>query len=292
MFSSAYRSAVAYTQPVIASFAMVSGEVVSSVATFVVLNDEGWIMTAAHVLIPLQVRESQRPGYEAYLRRVNEINASPGLTDEDKAAEIARLAVDPSWIKQLSYWWGNDSLRAGDLKVNAAKDIAVGKLENFRPEMIAAYPVFRNRENKITPGTSLCRLGFPFSEVKSTFDEATGNFTLAQGSLPVPYFPMDGIMTRNFIERDAAGGELAKFIEISTPGLRGQSGGPIFDVNGQVCGLQSKTQHLPLGFDIKAREGGQEVTDRQYMHTGLGLHLDDVTAFLDEHGIRYDSAAA
>jgi hypothetical protein len=40
----------------------------------------------------------------------------------------------------------------------------------------------------------------------------------------------------------------AKFVEMSSPGLRGQSGGPRFDVNGMVWGLQSRTQHLALGF--------------------------------------------
>lgn len=290
MFSDAYKKAVVFTQPVIVSMAMATGEVMSSVATFVVINEEGWIMTAAHVMAPLQVMENQRPAYEAYLRRVNEINLDAALSAEARAAEIEKLQVDSSWIRQVSYWWGNDAFRAVDIRANVAKDIAVVRLDGFRPEMFAAYPVFRSRENKLTPGTSLCRLGFPFSEVKSTFDDATGNFTLAPGSLPVPYFPIDGIMTRNFIERDADGNERAHFIEISTPGLRGQSGGPIFDVNGEICGLQSKTQHLPLGFDIKAREGESEVTDRQYLHTGLGLHLDDVTAFLDENGVRYKSA--
>lgn len=290
MFSDAYKKAVVFTQPVIVSMAMATGEVMSSVATFVVINEEGWIMTAAHVMAPLQVMENQRPAYEAYLRRVNEIKLDAALSAEARAAEIEKLQVDSSWIRQVSYWWGNDAFRAVDIRANVAKDIAVVRLDGFRPEMFAAYPVFRSRENKLTPGTSLCRLGFPFSEVKSTFDDATGNFTLAPGSLPVPYFPIDGIMTRNFIERDADGNERAHFIEISTPGLRGQSGGPIFDVNGEICGLQSKTQHLPLGFDIKAREGESEVTDRQYLHTGLGLHLDDVTAFLDENGVRYKSA--
>lgn len=290
MFSEAYKKAVVFTQPVIVSIAMATGEVMSSVATFVVINDEGWVMTAAHVLAALQIKENQRAGYDAYVARVNEINAAQGLSDDERKAEIAKVPVDRSWIKQVSYWWGNDAFRAMDIRANVAKDIAVVRLEGFRPEMFAAYPVFRSREDKLTPGTSLCRLGFPFSEVKSTFDEATGNFTLAPGSLPVPYFPMDGIMTRILIERDAAGTELAHFIEISTPGLRGQSGGPIVDVNGEICGIQSKTQHLPLGFDIKAREGESEVTDRQYLHTGLGLHLDDVTAFLDENGVRYKVA--
>lgn len=38
------------------------------------------------------------------------------------------------------------------------------------------------------------------------------------------------------------------FIETSTPRLRGQSGGPIFDVNGAIWAIQSQTHHLKLGF--------------------------------------------
>ena len=43
-------------------------------------------------------------------------------------------------------------------------------------------------------------------------------------------------------------------IEISTPGLKGQSGWPLFDANGTVYGMQFATNDLHPGFDIKDKE--------------------------------------
>lgn len=97
-------------------------------------------------------------------------------------------------------------------------------------------------------GTSLCKLGFPFHSNEPTFDEQKG-FVLPPGSFPIPIFPIDGIYTRTVnIESNGAKPYPLMFIETSTPGLRGQSGGPIFDVNGAIWAIQSQTHHLKLGF--------------------------------------------
>ena len=43
-------------------------------------------------------------------------------------------------------------------------------LEGFNPEWIKEYPVFKDPDT-IRPGTSLCRIGFPFMESTTDFDE-------------------------------------------------------------------------------------------------------------------------
>ena len=80
-------------------------------------------------------------------------------------------------------------------------------------------------------------------------------------------------------------------IELSTPGLRGQSGGPLFAENGVIYGMQSSTHHLYLGFDIheKRKIGGREemVNNQPFLHVGQCVHLDVIKQFLDENHIRY-----
>ena len=247
-------------------------------------------MTAAHMLAPSLAFEQQRPAYTTYALKVAEINANPGMSENKKRKAIARLPVNKEWVKNQSNWWSSDTLILEEFAYNNLMDIAVGKLKNFQPDMVADYPLFRKVENEIVPGTSLCRLGFPFYDVATTYDEDTRRFVLAPGTLPVPLFPLDGIMTRTLVHEDPVENKEIKFIEMSTPGLRGQSGGPIFDVNGQICGLQTRTQHLSLGFDIKVREGFRTVTDRQYLHTGIGLHLDNILEFLNSQGVEYQTA--
>ena len=61
-----------------------------------------------------------------------------------------------------------------------------------------------------------------------------------------PLSPLDGIITRFGVDNNQI-----VSIEMSTPGLRGQSGGPLFDSEGLVYGMHYLTSHLHPGFDLK-----------------------------------------
>jgi len=136
--------------------------------------------------------------------------------------------------------------------------------------------------------TSLCKLGFPFHEIKTSFDKAKNTFTLAPGVLPLPFFPIEGICTRTVLAgRSKDGRYEVKFLETSTPGLRGQSGGPIFDRNGTVWALQSRTAHFPLGFSPKVKKGREEIEENQFLNVGWGVHPELMVAFLRDNGIKF-----
>jgi S1-C subfamily serine protease len=83
----------------------------------------------------------------------------------------------------------------------------------------------------------------------------------------------------------------ATFIETSTPGLRGQSGGPLLDVKGEVWGVQSRTLHLDLGFKPTVKEKGKDVvvTERQFMHVGLATHVRHVVNLFNAFSVPYQS---
>jgi hypothetical protein len=80
--------------------------------------------------------------------------------------------------------------------------------------------------------------------------EAENRFEIPPQSLPLPRFPIEGILTRFLIKEDP---NVAKppfdivMIETSSPGLRGQSGGPIFDTNACILGVTKRNPTLPLG---------------------------------------------
>lgn len=81
------------------------------------------------------------------------------------------------------------------------------------------------------------------------------SFIYDQSIFPIPMFPIDGIMTRNIISGKSQDGIFEfKWLETSSPGLRGQSGGPTFDKDGNIWALQSQTRHLPLGFSPKIKK--------------------------------------
>ncbi len=82
--------------------------------------------------------------------------------------------------------------------------------------------------------------------------------------------------------------------ELSTPGLRGQSGGPAFDVEGRILGMQAATVHFDMNFDIEQDvfRGGRkkEVKDYAFLHVGHCIHVCILKEFMREHGVSFEEA--
>ena len=106
------------------------------------------------------------------------------------------------------------------------------------------YPQFRVRE--VEQGELLCRLGYPFVDsVGPTWSKNKGfAFT---NLFPVPQFVNEALVSR-FVQLNAG-----VWIETNSPGLKGQSGGPLADSDSYICGVQVNTGHYSLGFKGKGR---------------------------------------
>lgn len=293
MFAAAVEKAHAYTMPIIVSERLANGKIGCGSGTFIVLNPDGWVLTAKHILDDLPKAQQHYRERMEYERRVAEIGGDGKLSPNQKRKMLKRLPMNYEWIVNYSLFWGlnrPDSSILKNISVDPARDLLTGKLEPFNADVVAHYPVFKNPRHKLRSGTSLCRLGFPFHKVSSTYDEKADQFILGPDVLPVPFFPNEGILTRAVVLRNKDGIQ-AKFIETSSPGLKGQSGGPIFDVEGNIWALQSRTMHLPLGFSPKVKEGSKEITEHQFMHVGWGIHVEDIIAFLDANGVQHQISA-
>ena len=274
MFADACEKAMKFTRPVLISSRTFDGRTSSGCATFFIINRDGWALTAGHVFKSnIQHREDKK--------KIDEYNA--------KKSSDPELKPDPDWIVNSSFWWGWDNIRVSEAYVNLDIDIAVCKLEGFRPEMIKEYPVFKD-PSKMRPGTSLCRLGFPFIKDVTEFDEATSSFRIRKGLLPMAFFPNEGIHTRNVLMGKSTDGGFEKlYVETSSPGIKGQSGGPIFDKNGYIAGMQVFTAHYPLDFRPSVTNSkGETVEENQFMNIGAGVHVKTIKAILDSKGIKYD----
>ena len=167
-------------------------------------------------------------------------------------------------------------------------DIALVKLENFNPDNIQTYPKIKDPTTPMLNGTSLCKLGFPFNSITPTFQN--GGFVLPPDSLPIPLFPLEGIYTRrvNIVVQNPPGYPLS-YIETSSPGLMGQSGGPTFDTFGNVWAIQSITQHLKLGFGESVTPGKEtDQLKNQYLNVGWGVHSETIIGLLRQHNISFE----
>ncbi|MCJ7515305.1 MAG: serine protease [Dehalococcoidia bacterium] len=288
MFAKAYSLVSYFTQPLIISTRLYDKEVKCAGGAFVVLNDEGWIITAAHLLESFLAYQQHTSELQAYEKQLKQIEHDQSLTVKQKNKKLRRLKANPLWITNHSFWWGWDGVSVKDVKPLPEGDLVIGRLEPFEKTKVKAYPIIKDPSKGLNPGTSLCKLGYPFHELKASFDETKNVFTLAPGVVPLPLFPIEGIYTRNAVAGRSKDGKYEiKFLETSSPGLRGQSGGPIFDVNGTVWAIQSRTTHFLLGFSPKVKKNGKEVEENQFLNVGLGVHPELIVAFLTDNRVSF-----
>jgi hypothetical protein len=283
MFAAANTLARGFTFPIIVSSRRRKGSVDVAVGAFTVLNRDGWIVTAAHIFQLAAAANADAPKVAAHAERIAAINGDTTLAagQRERDLSVADEGADPQWVTHNAFWLGRDGVTLRDIRTNAAADIAVGRLDPVPPDLVAAPPVLKNPANGILPGTSLCRLGFAFTKVKSAFDEASGGFRV-KGE--VPYFPLEGMFTRIVQTGPTADGKVAaRFIETSSPGLRGQSGGPLFDTRGRIWGI-----HLPLGFNPEIEIAGTKTPVPQFINLGLAVHVGTLIGILDEVGVAYE----
>jgi hypothetical protein len=166
---------------------------------FVVLNDGGWIITAHHLLEPYFAFDQHRKELLTYREQVEMIEQDQGLMAKQKNKKLRRLTPNPHWITNVSFWWGRDGVALKDVKALPEGDIVVGRLDPFEKAMVKVYPVIKDPSKGLNPGTSLCKLGYPFHKITASFDEEKSEFKIAPGVLPLPRFPMEGIFTRNVL---------------------------------------------------------------------------------------------
>lgn len=290
MFSEAIRKAMKFTWPVVCSFRTMGGKTESPIGACVLLNDEGWIITAAHIFSPGLKYLQDKKSIEAYYLEIEKINSDDKLNAGQKRKKISGIKKDDNWITGSSNIAFVDKERyiIDRIISNSRLDLALAKLKDFKPQESLEYPKFK-RPGEIFPGKSLCKLGFPFNSIQSEFIQTgdEGYFNYLNNPFPMSIFPTEGMITRNIKGEDTKDGFENLFIETSSPGLKGQSGGPIFDSKGIVWGIQSHTAHLPLGFSPKVKRNGKEIEENQFINLGMGVHPVTINQFLERYEMKY-----
>jgi hypothetical protein len=289
---------------VIISRKTVSGECSSAIGSFVVINEDGWIVTAAHILELCMTLGKECASVRSINAERDAIRSDTTLTDRDKRKRISKLSFPPkNSTEEFSIWWGIglasqiENAVGGQVQLdNAAAipeaDLAVGRLQPFDPAWVKIYPVFKDPSKNFDSGVSLMKVGFPFHSIVPAWDSDNRRFEFPDGALPVPRFPIEGIFTRVAQTKWAGGSVLPfpiRFVETSTPGLRGQSGGSTVDIKGTVWAIQSRTTHLPLGFDPEV-PGKPGQTEHQFINVGLGIHPETMFGFFQQQGIEYQTS--
>ncbi len=287
MFTHAYKIATGFTRPLVVSRRHFDRSCDSTCGTFVVINEDGWIVTASHLLSSYDRARRDAEEIAAYYGAIAAIEGDGGIPRPEKFERIRALPDNPKWITDISSWWGWDGVQVSDLRFLPEGDLAVGRLRPFSRNMCPAYPVLKAPDD-VEAGMALCKLGYPFQKVRAAYREATGSFELSPDARALYCFPMEGLSTRTLNAGKSGDGRYdIKFLETSSPGLRGQSGGPMLDANGTVWGILSRTDNYIYGSFGRLDADGREVEESQSINLAVGIHPELIVRFLTDNGIRF-----
>jgi hypothetical protein len=266
-------------------------EILPGAATLFFVNEEGVAITCRHVSSLIRQTGEIATKYAAFLEEKKQLARSGSFNKKIKELKEKYGYDNPKIDCQFLYQLIDCVDQSGTIEVveHASADLAILKLKGFTSKRYNGYALFAKNSNELQPGLSLCRLGYPFPEFSNfSYDEAEEKIGWTSEPTRVVRFPIDGMVTRHLASPD---GKISG-VELSTPGLRGQSGGPLFDQHGVIYGMQSLTNHLHLGFDMKNKEivsGGKKikVTNQPFLHVGHCVHVDVIKEFLQANGVKY-----
>jgi hypothetical protein len=291
VFRRAFEIVGVYTRPVIISRKTVDGKCASSIGAYIIVNDEGWILTAFHIIKMLVDLVTESQTVKDIIARRSVVICDTTMTRKAKNKALGQLPKPkPEATTDVSAWWGADGINLIDPQHGIeGVDLTVTKIGPIPPNWVSDYPVFKDPSKGILPGVSLARLGYPFQPLNPTWDAAQNRFNLALSAPHPPVFLNEGVLSRmidlQFPNQPPSPFPLC-WIETSSPGLKGQSGGPIFDVEGTVWGIQSNTYPYPLGFDPDdPNSKGKKL--HQFLNVGRGVHPITIVELLKSQGVKH-----
>ncbi len=265
-----------------------------SCASLIVVNEEGWVLTCRHVAEEIRIAEEVNKQYSQFKAEVAAIPKRDGHY-RSKVKELEKkYGYDNKKLIRVQQKNHLSNIVDKSTKIeffaHPDYDIALIHISGFNHVLCDEFPVFAKDSSELKQGMSLCRLGFPYPEFTNFRynDDADDIEWTDEGNAATPFFPIEGILTRFGADESRKVYE----IELSTPGLKGQSGCPLFDRNGIVYGIQSRTITLPLGFDMEDKElivNGikKKINDYSFIHLGRCVHIDVIKKFMDDHGVKY-----
>jgi hypothetical protein len=291
MFVNAIKDLTKFTRPMqTISRAYGHKEIIPGLSTLFFVNENGVAITCKHVAQLIISADPTNQQFNQFRTERDQLAKDGKYQRNVKGLELKYKYQKDTTIQIKNNFVGAvDHLKEITVHQHKTYDLAIVQLKGYNQIHYESFARFLKDTSKIEQGKYLCRLGYPFPEYANYKYDPTTDDILFDNSKQanVPIFPIDGIITRNIAENNELMG-----IEMSTPGLRGQSGGPLFDENGIIYGMQQSTKHLHLGFDIENKEilvNGmkKKIHDYAFLHLGQCLRVDIIKQFLDEHNIKY-----
>ena len=292
MFVQSIEKAAQFTRPIHSIIRTYTGKkIIPGAATLFFVNEEGYAITCKHVIELLAASDNLNKQFSAFKTERDKLLKDGQFKRNLKGLELKYKYAAESIIQVKNNFVDCvDSMSGFTWHLHPKHDLAILKFNDYKNLCYQQHAIFLKDSSTIKQGQFLCRLGFPFPEFTNfKFNETNDDIEWTnEGVTASPRFPIEGMVTRFLAE------EKNKLfgIELSTPGLKGQSGGPLFDKEGIVYGMQFSTKHLHLGFDMVDKEivtnnKTKKVSDYSFLHLGQCIHADTIKEFLNEMKVKY-----
>lgn len=291
MFVYAIEKVIAFTRAIHSISRNYGSTVIQSdAATLFFINSDGWALTCNHVAKQLIAAKQLSEKRKAFIDELTTLSGTK------KKKQLKReLEMKYKYNKKVTYELLTMFINCVEgrlnfeIKLHDKLDVALIRFKNFSRLQCDSFAIFAKNGSDLKQGMYLCRLGFPFAEFANfayDSDEDKIKWTTT-GRQDTPRFPIEGMVTRHLIDNTK---NMIGF-ELSTPGLRGQSGGPAFDTEGIVWGMQASTAHLDLNFDVNQeviRKGlKKKVSDHAFLHVGHCIHVNILKEFMLQHKVNF-----
>lgn len=291
MFVSAIEKVDQFTRPIhsiIRNYG--SNDVMPGSATLFFVNEDACAVTCKHVVDLVLNADAIHDTYQAFKKEAAQLSKNGEYWQRMTMLEAKYNYRTGVMIRIKNNFYNSvNSFSKLTVHLHPTYDLAIIRFDGATQNHYNGHAVFPKDSSQAKQGKYLCRLGYPFPEFTNfRFNTATDDIDWTNvGNPATPRFPIDGIITRHLSDSQGIWG-----LEMSTPGLRGQSGGPLFDENGIVFGMQSSTKHLHLGFDlheIPVSINGVQTTVSNYpfLHVGQCIHAEVIKNFLRENKVKF-----
>lgn len=257
-----------------------SDNIESNVGTMIILNNEGCFLTCKHIAEQFINTANLEISYSMLIDNLSKLKNKTAIKEFEKKNGLKKGDVI---LSQIVYPFKLDVNPEINIIMHKTKDIAIIKIKNLSLQC-DEYPVFST--SYIKQGQSVCKLGYAFPEIDIfKYNSDKNKIQIKEnGNLNLQLFPIDGMVTRV--------DNTQNIFETSTPGLRGQSGGPIFNPEGIVLGMQFMTSHMDLNFDIntKVKRGLElkNVNFTPFINLGIGISSIEIIEFLEKNNIKFN----
>jgi len=291
MFKDSIEKVANYTRPIHTIMKLYGNkQILPGAATLFFVNDEGYAVTCKHVVEVLIASENMHKTFLNFKSERDQLPKDENFNNHLKELEL-KYNYHPETTIQMKNTFVDcvDSIDGYSWNLHPKYDLAIVKFNNYKALHYKDYAIFAKDATQIKQGEFLCRLGFPFPEFNNfQYNEMNDDIEWTNSGVKnSPRFPIEGMITRFLAEEGKLYG-----IEMSTPGLKGQSGGPLFNKDGIVYGMQFSTKHLHLGFDLVDKEillnnKVEKISDYSFIHLGQCIHAETIKEFLKEHNVNY-----